>query len=525
MHKSIFTPYIKKVVEWDEEEPGEVIEVRSNGRNIDIYIKAVHPFKEGDKLSGRYGNKNIVTKIIPDSDAPHRPNGSPVDIIVNPHGIPGRMNIGQMLETAAGKLALHTGKPYFIENFSDGNASKKVMKELKDAGLDANEVLTNGKLGEKFGKPIFVGNQYFMKLRHIVKKKQASHSIGQYDINEQPTGKGAQKADPMLTYSMLSHGAKKNLYEMSAIKGRQNDEYWRRLQMGLPPGKPAANYSFNKMIEYLKAAGVNTEKNGNIFRATPLTDSDVLKMSAGELSDPGAMLIGKNLMSRKGGLFDDALTGGASGKKWTHIELVNQIPSPMYEQAIMKLLGITQVKYTDILMGKDSLNGLKGVEAIKTALKNIDVKKTIVETKNLLDNAAPSEVNKINKKLRYLKALESLGLSPEEAYLMKYVPVLPPVFRPIYPLPSGDLMVSDMNKHYKDVGVITKNYEKLKKQSDEHGGLSDEAKLDYNYALYNSVKALQGFIDPVNYGGEKYKGVIKELSGDQVKYGLVHSTT
>ena len=225
MHKSIFTPYIKKVVEWDEEEAGIVVDIRKAGRNIDIYLKSVHPFKEGDKLSGRYGNKNIVTKIIPDSDAPHRPNGGVVDIMLNPHGVPGRMNIGQMLETAAGKLAEQTGKPYLVENFTDGDIAKNVLGELKKAKIEINETLTDGKSGKAFGNPIFVGNQYFMKLRHHVKKKQAAHSIGSYDINEQPTGKGTQKADPMLTYSMLAHGAKKNLYEMSAIKGRQNDEY------------------------------------------------------------------------------------------------------------------------------------------------------------------------------------------------------------------------------------------------------------------------------------------------------------
>jgi len=523
MHKSIFTPVIKKLVEWDEEESGTIVDVRKNGRNIDIYVKADHPFKEGDKLSGRYGNKNIVTKIIPDSDAPHRPNGTPVDIMVNPHGVPGRMNVGQILETAAGKLARKTGKPYIVENFLDADMSKKVMGELKKANIDINEVLTDGKNGKAFTNPIFVGDQYFMKLRHHVKKKQAAHSIGSYDINEQPTGKGTQKADPMLTYSMLSHGAKKNLYEMSAIKGRQNDEYWRRLQMGLAPGKPSSNYSFEKMINYLKAAGVNTEKKGNKLQIMPLTDKEVLSMSSGALEDPGAMLVGKNLMSRKGGLFDTEKTGGANGKKWSHIELVNEVPSPMYEQAIMRLLELTRDKYLQILEGKVELNGETGINAIKNALNSIDVKEAIRETRNLLNDAAPSDVNKLNKKLKYLKALNSLGVSPGEAYITKNVPVMPPMFRPVYPLPNGDLMVSDINKHYKDMGVVNDRYKELVNKAQEKGGISKEDKHAYDFALYSTLKSLQGFTDPVNYSGEKYKGVVKELSGEQVKHGLIHS--
>ena len=166
-----------------------------------------------------------MTKIIPDSDAPHREDGSTIDIMLNPHGVPGRMNIGQILETAAGKIAKKTGKPYFVENFASTDTANEVAAKLKKLQIPANEILTNGASGKPFDQPVYVGNQYFLKLRHTVKKKQAAHGLGSYDINEQPTGKGAQKVDPMLTYSLLAHGAKKNLYEMTALKGRQNDEY------------------------------------------------------------------------------------------------------------------------------------------------------------------------------------------------------------------------------------------------------------------------------------------------------------
>ena len=91
--------------------------------------------------------------------------------------------------------------------------------------INGDEVLTDGATGQAFENPIFTGTQYFMKLRHIVKKKQGVHSYGSYDIDEQPVGKGAQKTGVLDTYSYLAHGAKKNLYEMTAIKGRNNEEY------------------------------------------------------------------------------------------------------------------------------------------------------------------------------------------------------------------------------------------------------------------------------------------------------------
>jgi DNA-directed RNA polymerase subunit beta len=227
LNKLTFSQYSKRTLEWDEDEAGTVTDVKRVGRNVDIYIKAAHPFKEGDKLSGRYGNKYIVTKIIPDSEAPHRKNGDAVEIMLNPHGVPSRMNGGQLLETAAAKIALKTGKPYIVDNFADADedVTKRVLKELKDAGISPDEVLTDGATGQAFENPIFTGTQYFMKLRHIVKKKQGVHSYGSYDIDEQPVGKGAQKTGVLDTYSYLAHGAKKNLYEMTAIKGRNNEEY------------------------------------------------------------------------------------------------------------------------------------------------------------------------------------------------------------------------------------------------------------------------------------------------------------
>jgi len=519
LSKATMAPFVKKVLEWDEEEAGEVIDVRQNGRNIDIYIKAVHPFKEGDKLSGRFGNKSIITKIIPDSEAPHRPDGTSVDIMVNPHGIPGRMNIGQILETAAGKIAEKTGKPYLVKSFSGDDNATKVYAEMKKLGIKANETLTDGATGKPFEKSIFVGNQYFMKLRHIVKKKAGEHSFGSYDINELPVGKGAQKIDPMLTYSMLAHGTKNLLKEMSTIKGRKNDEYWRNLQLGLAPAPPESNFVFDKMVNYLKAAGVNVEKKGSKFRIFPLTDTTIKEWSAGELTDPGAMLKGKNLAERKGGLFDREITGGLAGEKWTHINLVKKLPNPMYEGAITKLLDLTEDKFDKVMAGELELDGKTGVDAITAGLKSIDITTELRKLRKELKDAPESNINKLNNKVRYLEALKDLGYTPTQAYLTKFVPVLPPVYRPIYPLPSGDLMVSDINQHYRDIGVINTNYKAIKAK------LSQEEQHQYDHSLYKAIKAQQGFIDPVTYSQKKYKGIIKELTGKQVKHGFVHSTT
>ncbi len=520
LDKVVFTPFKKNVTTWDEEDEGVVTDVSVTGRNIDIYIKSSHKLKEGDKISGRYGNKSIITKIIPDDQAPHTSDGVPIDLMLNPHTVPGRMNTGQLLETAAGKLAAKQGKVYKVKNFGDPKKdyTASLLKELKENNIEPNETLFDGKNGKAFKNKIFTGKQYVMKLRHHVKKKIAHHGLGQYDINEQPIGKGAQKIGPDMTYALLAHGAKATLRDMAEIKGRKNDEYWRNVQLGLPPIKPNRNFVFDKMTAYLQGAGVNVNKKGNQLQIMPLTDKKVRQLSSGEITEPAAILMGKNLAARKGGLFDPIITGGVMGDNWSHIKLARRIPNPMYEAAIIKALDLTQPKYDAIIAGKEELDGATGTEAIVKALSSISIKKRITALKKELKTAPETNVNVLNAKIRNLQALVDLNLSTKEAYTTQYIPILPPKFRPIYPLPSGDLVPSDINKHYRDIGAINQTYKEGLKQDI----LDDKTVVSSDLALYNSVKAMQGFIDPKTYGAQKYKGILKELRGkDQAKSGFI----
>jgi DNA-directed RNA polymerase beta subunit/DNA-directed RNA polymerase beta' subunit len=518
LDKITFNKYEKKILTWDNDDPGVVIDVKQVGRNIDIYIKAEHPLKEGDKISSLWGNKGIVTKIIPDDEAPHRPNGEPIEVMMSAEGIPGRMNIGQVHGMAASKIADKTGKPFIINNFEnpDGDATKTLIDKAKELGIEYDEVLTDGKNGKKLVKPVFVGKQPIIKLRHIIEKKQGSHSIGAYDVYEQPAGKGAQRVGSLDVYGYLAHGAKNNLEEFATIKGRKNEEYWRDLQFGLPPGKPARNFVWEKMMADLKGMGVNTEKNGSKIRIMPMTDKDIMAMSSGEIKDPGTLLIGKNLLAKKGGLFDKDITGGAKGTNWAHFNLATRLPNPMFEDAVIKLLGLTENSYADIIAGKQELNGEKGPQAIVKALGAIDVPNELKNKKEELKIAPPTNVNKLNTTVKYLSALSNLKMTPTEAYTLSKLPVTPPQFRPIYPLPSGDLMISDINKHYKDIGVVNNGL----KANMKDNNLTKEKEIESQAVLYNTVKALQGIIDPMTYSKQKYKGFLKEFG--KIKTGTVH---
>lgn len=518
LDKITFSNYSKYMTKWENEDPGIVTDVRMNGRNIDIYIKAEHPMRVGDKLAASYGNKGIVTKIVPDSDMPYvKATGKPIEILMSPEGVPNRMNIGQILETSASKIAEKTGKPYIVNNFEDASIdwSKKVSNELAENGLTTDDILVDGETGQQIKTPIFTGKQYMYKLRHIIDKKMAAHDYGAYDINEQPAGKGAQKIGQMETYAYLSHGSKSLLRDAATIKSRKNEDYWRDLQLGLPPRPPARNFVFEKLTTYLKGAGVNVKKEGNTFRIMPMTDADVMEMSSGEITDPGALLVGKNLATRKNGLFDPAITGGLKGNNWGHITLAYQMPNPMYEDAIRKALDLTEAKYDSILEGKSELHGFTGPLAIVRAL-NFDVDSKLSALEAELKTAPPTNVNKLNTKIKYLRALKDLKYSPVEAYTMQKVPIIPPVFRPIYALPSGDLMVSDINKHYRDLGLINEGLKSI------GNDLTPEELIKDQNTLYGTIKGLQGLSDPLTYSDEKYKGFLKEIG--KTKTGLVHGT-
>jgi DNA-directed RNA polymerase subunit beta' len=523
MNKVISHPYRDRSMVWDGEHEGTVKYVKKIGNTISVWVYEERPLVVGDKLAARYGDKGIVTKIIPDAEAPYTKDGTRIDIIFNPHGVVGRMNLGQMLETAAGKLAMKTGTPYIVKNFADKDYLSDITAQLKKNKIPADEILYN-KDGKPITKaPVFWGVKYYLKLMHVVEHKFKSRDIpGTYDANEQPAKgeEGGQSIDPLQSYALLAHGARQNLYEFAAIKSQKNDEYWRNLQLGFPPPKPQKNFVFDKMLAYLKGAGINVGKDGYKMKLFPATTKDVMSWSAGEIKDGGHLLRGKDLSEIEGGLFDPKLTGGGlKGTNWNHILLQEPMPNPIFEPAIQSLTGLNGRQYDQVMNEELVIDGLTGAKLIKKLLHNIDVGRELTKTKKALITTGPTQVNMLNKRVRYLQVLKDFKLAPEDAYMMKAVPILPPIFRPIYPLPSGDLQESPINKHYRNVSLINNQIKEIKKS-----GVSDQEFNKTNrVSLYNSLKALEGLADPMTYTREKYEGLIKTLAGDSPKEGFIQN--
>jgi DNA-directed RNA polymerase subunit beta len=217
-------------------------------------------------MAGRHGNKGVVGNIVPIEDMPFMADGTPVDIILNPLGVPSRMNLGQIFETtlgwAAKKLGVHYATPVF-----DGAGLEDVQKELEKAGLpmDGKTTLYDGRSGEPFDQPITVGYIYMMKLSHLVDDKIHARSIGPYSlITQQPLGGkaqfGGQRFGEMEVWALEAYGAAHILQEILTVKSDDVNGRARTYEAivkgdNLPvPGVPE---SFNVLIHELQGLGLD----------------------------------------------------------------------------------------------------------------------------------------------------------------------------------------------------------------------------------------------------------------------------
>ena len=191
---------------------------------IRVYIIQKRKIQVGDKMSGRHGNKGVVSLILPEEDMPYLPDGTPVDIVLNPQGVPSRMNIGQILELHLGmagkKLGVHYATPVF-----DGATMEDLKEEMAEAGMDPDgkTILYNGRTGEPFENRVSVGVMYMIKLHHMVDDKLHARSTGPYSlVTQQPLGGkaqfGGQRFGEMEVWALYAYGAAHVLQEILTVK-------------------------------------------------------------------------------------------------------------------------------------------------------------------------------------------------------------------------------------------------------------------------------------------------------------------
>jgi len=252
-------------------------------RLVRVSVAQKRKISVGDKMAGRHGNKGVIAKILPQEDMPFLPDGTPVDIILNPLGVPSRMNIGQILETHLG-WALHTTGGMASTAVFDGATEQQIRTELIEAGLpeDGKILLRDGRTGESFDRPITVGYIYMLKLHHLVEDKIHARSTGPYSlITQQPLGGkaqfGGQRFGEMEVWALEAYGAANILQELLTVK---SDDVLGRVQTyeaivkGEEIQPPRVPESFKVLIKELRSLGLNAEILDHNDEEIPLAEDD-----------------------------------------------------------------------------------------------------------------------------------------------------------------------------------------------------------------------------------------------------------
>jgi len=233
-----------------------------------VFVAQKRKVSVGDKLSGRHGNKGIVATIVPEEDMPFTEDGKPVDVVLNPLGVPSRMNLGQLYETMLGWVGEITGQKFASPVF-DGASPKEVEQEMKNAGLPitGKTRLINGMTGEYFDNPVSVGNIYLMKLSHMVDDKMHARSTGPYSlITQQPLGGkaqfGGQRLGEMEVWALQAYGAAHTLHELLTVKSDDvegRSKAYNSIVRGEQMPEFSAPESFNVMIKELQGLCIDVE--------------------------------------------------------------------------------------------------------------------------------------------------------------------------------------------------------------------------------------------------------------------------
>jgi DNA-directed RNA polymerase subunit beta len=237
-------------------------------KRIHIEVAELRKISVGDKLSGRHGNKGVISKILPEEDMPYMPDGRPVDLILTPLGVPSRMNLGQILELHLGLAANTLNYQAIVPPFA-GATDQEIKAELVKAGFQENGKmkLYDGRTGEKFDQEVAVGYMYILKLHHEVEDKIHMRSIGPYSlITQQPLGGraqgGGQRFGEMEVWALLGHGAAYTLREMLTIKSDDivgRSATFDSIVKGEPIKQPNIPASFNVLLNNLRGLGLDVE--------------------------------------------------------------------------------------------------------------------------------------------------------------------------------------------------------------------------------------------------------------------------
>jgi DNA-directed RNA polymerase subunit beta len=252
---------IERLREGHDLQPGVIKQVK-------VFIAMKRKLQVGDKMAGRHGNKGVISQVLPEEDLPFLPDGTPVEIILNPLGVPSRMNVGQILETHLGWAGYELGLTFATPVF-EGATEDEIREMLERSGLpeDGKSLLYDGRTGQSFEQRVTVGYIYMLKLSHLVDDKIHARSIGPYSlITQQPLGGkaqfGGQRLGEMEVWALEAFGAAHTLQELLTVKSDDVEgraKVYEAIVKGQVPEEPGLPESFNVLVRELQALALDVE--------------------------------------------------------------------------------------------------------------------------------------------------------------------------------------------------------------------------------------------------------------------------
>ena len=519
VHRGRAGSFANETITWDHHSPGIVTDVGVTKNGVNVVVKAQSQMEVGDKISGRFGDKGVVSEIVPDEQMPQDSQGRPLEVLVSPLGLISRVNPSQVIEAALGKVAAKTGRAYKIKDFDqDTDLVDFAQKELAANGLSDTEDLTDPETGRKI-RGVLTGSRFYMKLHHTAESKGQGRATGGYTAEGTPAkggSEGAKRVGMLDLGALLSHGAGKVIRDAKMVRGQANPEYWAQFMAGYDPPLPKVPHVYEKFVNQLKAAGVNTVKSGTKVNIMALTDKDIDELAGDrEIENTETVDWKGNLKPKQGGLFDEKLTGGHNGNRWAKVTLHEPMPNPVMEEPIRRVLGLTEKQFRGVLAGEEKLYDKTGPGAIRAALEHVNVPKAIEQARQDIQSGRKTLRDAAVRRLGFLKGAETTGVHPKDWMLTK-MPVLPPMFRPVSQIGAKKMqLVDDANYLYKE--LIDAN-SVLKEATGVLGNVGNE-----RLALYDAMKGVTGLGDPLNpkHVEKNVRGYLRKIFGESPKFGTV----
>lgn len=522
---------------WDHDVDGVVQAVSKTKDGWKVVMGYEAPTAVGDKLVFRSGHKGVVAKIIDQEKMPRTADGQPLEMLLNPQGLPSRTNLALPYELMMGKIAAKLGTPIKVPAFSPAGTKWHdiVESKLRENGLTDTETVFDPAINRKLENPIMVGNGYVMKLHHVSAGKLSGRGQGAYDLNNQPVkggSEGAKRVSGLEVYALLSSGAYGLLKEKSTVTGEKNDDYVRELRSGHNPAAPGEPFVFQKFRALLNGAGMHAKDEGNgELRLGPMTDTTLsgfnpVEVQSGDLVNRHSTDPDKFMAPIPGGLFDEAIV---SGNRWGKITLPEPVLNPAFENVARNLLGVKKKDLSAILSGEMPLpqehiyalqrSGYNGPDsgplAVKAALGGLDLDALEKKQRQVVAGGAISKRDAAVKTLNAIAGLRKNKVKPDEL-MVSAVPVIPPQFRPFGMTDSGVFIAGDANMLYSDLFDMRDAFH-------ENAAAFGSPEPQARKALQNAVKAVYGYGDPVNSANAArgVSGFLQTITGSSPKFGWV----